>query len=135
MITRFNYLAATGNANTLVAGSFIAGPTLKMGRCKHGSLSAQVDVDVETASLTFALHWQGSNAADFSNPTDLAFNEPNASPTVIATGTGGADASVKKAFPAPAAAYGFKYVRCRLLTAGATGNTVDTYSLGYNFRV
>jgi hypothetical protein len=135
MITRFNYLAATGNANTLVAGSFINGPTLKMGRAQPGTLSAQVDVDVETASLTFALHWQGSNAADFSNPTDLAFTASNEAATVIATGTGGADASVKKAYQAPASAYGFKYVRCRLLTAGATGNTVDTYSMGYNFKV
>ncbi len=133
MLTRFNYLAATGNANGVAAGAFVNGPILNMGRVKANTLSAQVTVDAETSLLTFALNWQGSNTADFAIVTDLA-SELNGAATVLATGTAGADAAVTKAVPAPQGAYGFRYTRCRLAVAGATGAAADTYSLGYNFR-
>lgn len=136
MLNRSNFLPTTGNANGVAAGAFINGAALKMARCRPHTLSAQVTVDAETTSLTFSLVWQGSNDATgaFASPVDLA-NDVNGAPVVLATGTAGADAAVTKAVAAPAAAYGFKYVRCRLLVGGAAGLAADTYSMGYNFRI
>jgi hypothetical protein len=129
-----NKFPLSGNLNTLVAGSRVSGDEVPMGRVKVGTLSAVADVDCETNSLTMAGIWQGSNTADFASPVDLAYDAQNPAATVFATGTAGADANVKKAFPCPAAGYGFKYVRFQILTAGATGNTVDTYAIGYTYR-
>lgn len=129
-----NKFPVSGNANTLVAGSRINGGSCPMARILVGSLSAVADVDVETASLTFAAVWQGANLANFSDAVDLAYDTNNPAATVIATGTGGADANVKKAYPAPLAAYGFKFARLQLLTAGATAAAADTYAIGYNYR-
>jgi len=129
-----NKFPVSGNANTLVAGSRINGGTCPMGRVKNGSLSAVVDVDCETSTLTMQGVWQGSNVSDFSVATDLAYDTNNPAATLIATGTGGADANVKKAYPCPAAGYGFKYVRFQILTGIVTGAAVDTYAIGYNYR-
>jgi hypothetical protein len=126
--------STSGNLNTLVAGSRVSGTGVPMGRVKNGSLSAVVDVDCETNTLTMAGIWQGSNTSDFASPIDLAYDTNNPAATVIATGTAGADANVKKAYPCPAAGYGFKYVRFQILTGVATGNTVDTYAISYTYR-
>lgn len=129
-----NKFPASGNANTLVAGTRISGNGVTMGRVKPPTLCAKVDVDIETASLTLAVVWQGANASDFSDAVDLAYDANNPTAVVVGTGTGGADAAISKAFPCPASGYAFKYVRLQLLTAGATGNTVDTYAIGYFYR-
>ena len=129
-----NKFAVTGNANTLVAGSRISGTGVPMGRVKACSLAAVVDVDCETSTLTMAGVWQGANLANFTDAVDLALDGNNPAPVVFATGTGGADANVKKAFPCPAAGYGFKFVRFQILTGIVTGAAVDTYAIGYNYR-
>lgn len=129
-----NKFPVSGNANTIVAGSRINGGTCPMGRVKNGSLSAVVDVDVETSTLTFAGVWQGANQLNFSDAVDLAYDANNPAPVVIATGTAGADANVKKAYPCPQAGYGFKYVRFQILTGVVTGAAADTYAIGYNYR-
>jgi hypothetical protein len=129
-----NKLPVSGNINTLVAGSRVNGSWLPTGRIKNGSLSADVNVDCETSTLTMAGVWQGANLPNFSDARDLALDGANPAPVVFATGTAGADANVLKAFGAPAAAYGFKYVRFQILTGVVTGNTVDTYAISYNYR-
>lgn len=129
-----NKLPASGNMNTLVAGSFVNGNWLPTGRVKNGSLSADVNVDCETNTLTMTGVWQGANLANFSDARDLALDGNNPLPLAFATGTAGADANVLKAFGAPAAAYGFKYVRFRILTGVVTAATVDTYAISYNYR-
>jgi hypothetical protein len=136
MTMRYNDKAATGNADTLVAGSTIAGNALDMGdnsRQKVRALSVLVTVDIETTSLTLAGVWQVSNdAVTWVNVTN---GTQNAAAVILGTGTGGADASISRVFEAPSAVYGWKKARFTLLTAGATGAAVDTYSLGYNYRV
>ncbi len=129
-----NKFPVSGNANTLVAGSRINGGAVQMARVAFGSLSAVADCDIETTSLTFAGVWQGANLANFSDAVDLAYDANNPAPVVIGTGTAGADANIKKAYPCPSAGYGFKFVRFQLLTAGATGAAADTYAIGYNYR-
>ncbi len=136
MTMRYSAHAVSGNADTLVAGSTIAGATVEMGdnaRQKVRGLSALVTVDVETTSLTFAGVWQVSN--DGSTWVNVANGPQNAAGVVIATGTGGADASVSKAYEAPAAVYGWRKARFTFLTAGATGAAVDTYAISYCYRV
>lgn len=138
MTFKSNDKVASGTLDAIEAGSFASGPAMPMARVKIGSLSAQITVDAETSSLTVKAVWQGSNAEDFASPVDLKLNELatlDASAIVLDTGTGGADASNTMAVPAPDAAYGFRWVRCRLLVGGATGTTADTYSMGYNYRI
>lgn len=129
-----NKFPVSGNANTLVAGSRINGGACPMGRVKNGTLSAVVDVDCETSTLTFTGVWQGANLANFSDAVDLAYDTNNPVAAVIATGTAGADANVKKAYPCPAAGYGYKYVRFQILTGVVTAAAADTYAIGYNYR-
>jgi hypothetical protein len=135
MTMRYNAHASSGNADTLAAGSTIAGSAVNLGdnaRQKVKNLSALVTVDAETTSLTFAAKFQVSN--DNSTWVDVAHGSQNAASVVLATGTAGADAAVTKAIPAPDAIYGWRYARIALVTAGATGATVDTYSLSYCYR-
>lgn len=129
-----NRQVVSGNADGLDPGSRINGAVKSMARVKVGTLSAEITVKAETPSLTFAVVWRASANADMSSPIDLAFNEVNGAPTVVATGTSDADDAVTKAFPAPQAAYSYRYVQAQLLTGGATGTTSDTYSIGYSSR-
>ncbi len=136
MPLRFAANAVTGTADTLAAGSTIAGATLEMGdnsRQKIRNLSAYIDVDIETTSLTLTAVWQVSN--DGSTWRNVANGTQNAAGVVIGTGTGGADASIQKVFDAPGAVYGWRKARFTVLTAGATGAAVDTYTFSYNYRV
>lgn len=135
MPMRFAANAVSGNADTLAAGSTIAGATLEMGdnaRQKIRNLSAYCDVDIETTSLTFTGVWQVSN--DGTTWRNVANGPQNAAGVVIGTGTAGADASIQKVFDAPGAVYGWRKARFTLLTAGATGAATDTYALSYNYR-
>jgi hypothetical protein len=126
----------TLNADTLVAGSTLAGASVRIAdnsRQKVRGLSALAVVDVETTSLTLTAVWQVSN--DASTWVNVANGTQNAAGVVIATGTAGADASVTKCYDAPQAVYGWRYARFTFLTAGATGAAVDTYNISYCFRV
>ncbi len=129
-----NKFPVSGNANGLVAGSRINGGSCPMGRVAPGSLAAVVDVDCETSTLTMAGVWQGANLANFSDAVDLAYDSNNPAAVAIATGTAGADANVKKAYPCPMAGYAYKYVRFQILTGVVTGAAADTYAIGYNYR-
>jgi hypothetical protein len=125
----------TLNADTLAAGSTLAGNAVEMGdnaRQKVRNLSALAVVDVESTSLTLAGVWQVSN--DGTTWVNVANGPQNAAGVVIATGTAGADASVTKAYEAPSAVYGWKKARFTFLTAGATGAATDTYNISYCYR-
>lgn len=135
MTIRYNQLPATGNANTLAAGSVIAGNTLDVGdntRRKVSALSALVTLLAETNTFTWSSKWQVSN--DKVTWVDLANGAQNAASVVIATGTAGADTAVTKAIPAPECIYGWKWARIALVTGVATGAAADTYAVGYCFR-
>ena len=136
MALRYNaHSTGTLNADTLVAGSTLAGNAVDMGdnsRQKVRNLSALVTVDVETTSLTFAGVWQVSN--DGSTWVNVSNGTQNAAAVVIATGTGGADPSVTKAYEAPPTVYGWRKARFTFLTAGATGAATDTYAISYCYR-
>lgn len=136
MSLRYNAHVATGDANTLVAGSVIGGNAVDMGdnsRQKVRALSAIVTVDCETDTLTMTGKWQVSND-NGSTWIDVTNGTQNAAGVVFATGTGGADADVTRCFVAPDAVYGWKKCRFAIVTGVVTGNTVDTYSIGYCYR-
>lgn len=135
MTMRYNAHVKTGNANTLVAGSVIAGNPVDMGdntRQKVRNLSALVTVDCETDTLTMAGRWEVSN--DGTTWVTVTNGTQNAAGVVFATGTGGADADVVRCFPASEAVYAWRKARFSIVTAAVTGNTVDTYSIGYQYR-
>lgn len=135
MTLRYNMHAVSGNADTLAIGSVIVGAALDMNaseRQKVAALSALVTVDAETNLLTFAGKWQVSN--DGTTWVDVANGSQNAAAVVLATGTGGADAAVTKAIPAPDAVYGWRKARFALVTAGAQGAATDTYAIGYAYQ-
>jgi hypothetical protein len=134
MAKRFNSSLTSGNADTLVAGSSINGASLFLGvdAEKVKNLSATLNLDIETTSLTLAAKWQVSN--DASTWYDLAHGSQNAAAVVLGTGTGGADAAITKAIPAPSAVYGYRFARIALVTAGATGAATDTYAIGYSYN-
>jgi hypothetical protein len=135
MPLRYNAHASSGNIDTLVAGSVVGGTAVRMNdtsRPKVKNLSALVTVDAETTSLTFTGKWQVSN--DNTTWVDVCNGPQNAAGVVLATGTAGADAAVTRAYEAPPTVYGWQYARFALVTAGATGNAVDTYAISYSYR-
>lgn len=127
---RYNQSGVSGNANTLVSGSIIAGNPIFMGQDfkKVAALTALVSFTAATATLTVTGKWQGSN--DGSTWVDMAPSN-NAANVVYATGT---SAIVTKSLDAPLSAYGWKYVRFVFLTGVTTGGTGDLYSIAYNYR-
>ncbi len=134
MPLRYAALSASGTFDGLTATT-VGGNAVDMGdnaRQKVRNLSALVTVDAETTSLTFTGKWQVSN--DGSTWVDVANGSQNAAGVVLATGTGGADAAVAKAYPAPESAYGWRKARFALTNAGAAGTTSDTYTIAYCFR-
>ena len=122
--------AVTGNLDTLVAGSNVSGGTLQSKDVEPGSLSAIFVVDAETSTLTSSAFWQGSD--DGSTWYDI-YPSNNAAVVALATGTGGADASVTRAVSAPTAAHGFRNIRAVARNGVVTGNAVDTYSIQYRY--
>jgi hypothetical protein len=63
----------------------------------------------------------------------MAGDPQNPANVVLATGTGGADASVTKAIPAPLPIHGWRYMRAVARVGVTTGATVDTYSIAYRY--
>lgn len=130
MTVRNNVSGVSGNANTLVAGSLIAGSAIFMGGNvrKVAFLSALVSVTPATATLTFSGKWQVSN----DNTTWIDATPPNnAANVTLATGTA---TIVTKTFEAPEAVYGWRYSRFSLVTGVATGAAGDLYSIAYSYR-
>ena len=127
---RYNVSAVSGNANTLVAGSLIAGNPVFMGQNfrKVASLIALVSFTAATSTLTATGKWQGSN--DSATWVDLAGGN-NAANVIFATGTA---AIVTRSLDAPIGAYGWKYVRFVFVVGVVTGAVGDLYSIAYSYR-
>jgi hypothetical protein len=123
--------ATSGNLDTIVVGSGASGATILAQNVTPGTLLAVYLVDAETSTVTLAAQWQGSD--DNSTWVDVAAGPNNPANVVLATGTGGADAAVTKAVPAPAGIYGYRYIRARVLVAGTTAAAVDTYAISYRY--
>jgi len=135
MALRYAFSPATGNANTLVAGSVISGNAVDVNdgvRQKAFGVSALVTVDCETNTLTMATRWECSN--DGSTWVTITNGPQNAAAVTFATGTAGADPDVTRCVVAPDAIYGWRKARLSLVTGVVTGNTVDTYAISYCFR-
>ena len=135
MTMRYNDKVKTGNFDGLSATT-VGGNALEMGdnsRQKVRALSALVTVDCETSTMTMTGSWQVSN--DNITWITVTDGSQNAASVTLATGTAGADADVVRAFEAPQAVYGWRYARFAITNGVAAGNTVDTYSIGYCYRV
>lgn len=118
--------AVTGNFNTDAAGTTDAGTAVRTATAEKGTISCLFTVDAETDTATIAAGWQVSDdGTTYYTVTDT----DNATDTVLATGTAGADAAVTKVMGPPDWVYGWKYVRPVCILGGTTGNTVDTYSM------
>lgn len=130
MAKRYNVSGVSGNANTLVSGSVIAGNSVFMGGNfqKVDELAALVSVTAATSTITFTGKWQGSN--DNSTWVD-SVGANNAANVALATGTA---TIVTKALDLPYGAYSWRYVRFVLVTGVATGGTTDLYSIAYNYK-
>jgi hypothetical protein len=123
--------ATSGVLTSVAAGSGAAGATLLAQNITPGTLSAVFVVDAETDTLTISAVWQGSD--DNSTWYDIAGAPQNPANVALATGTGGADAAVTRAVPAPYAAHGFRYVRAQARVGGTAGLVADTYSISYRY--
>jgi hypothetical protein len=134
MLKKFNLHITTGTADAVAPAGQVDGASLFMGADvkKVKDLSALVTVDAETSTLTMTPKWQGSN--DKSTWYDIVHGTNNAAAVAIATGTGGADASVVKVIPAPTAIEGWRWARCSIIIGVVTGTTSDTYSIAYNYN-
>src|ERR1700675_849389 len=106
MALRYNVSGVSGNANTLVAGSVIAGNAVFIG-ANYQKVSNDNSTWVKAA-----------------NPNNAAY-------VTIATGTA---TIVTEAFDAPSAIYGWRYARFVLVTGVATGAVGDLYSIAYSYR-
>lgn len=131
MTVRNNVSSSSGDFNTLVAGSVVAGTAIFMGNIapKLKSLSAKVAVTAATSTITLAAKWQVSN--DNSTWIDVSNGTQNAAAVVLATGT---TTIVTKVIAAPEAAYGWMWARVAVVTGVATGGATDLYAIGYNYR-
>ena len=125
-----NSPVVTGNANTLVAGTVINGPTLFIGESfsKVGYLSALVSVTAATATITFTGKWQVS-VDGVTWVDDVPPN--NAANVVFTTGT----TTIKTAnFDAPNGVRSWAYCRFCLTVGVTTGAVGDVYSIGMCWR-
>jgi len=131
MAIQYNVMGVSGNANTLVAGSVIAGNSVDIGGNfqKRGNITALVSVTAATSTITFTGKWQVSN--DKSTWVDIAGGN-NAANVVFATGTA---SIVTKVLDAPLGVYGWRYARFVFVTGVATGGASDLYSIAYGFRM
>lgn len=134
---RFHSHLSTGTATGVgpaSAASAIKGSAIDMGGSykRVFDLGAMVTVDAETNTLTLTARWLGSN--DASTWFEIANGSQNAAGVALATGTGGADASVSRFIPAPDGAYSYRYASCALLVGVATGTDSDTWSIAYSYR-
>jgi hypothetical protein len=115
-----------------VAGTTTGGTGISLTGIQPGTMSCLVTVDAETTSITLTGKFQVSN--DNSTWYDLAGDAQNPANVTLATGTGGADASVDRVLPVPMGAFGWKYIRAAVVNAGATGAAVDTYAFTFYAR-
>ncbi len=126
---RFNTSIVTGTLNT-VSNASVTGATLFLGTSfqKIESLSAYLIVTAATSSITVTPYWQVSNdASTFKDVQPL----PNCALALpIATGA----ENVTEVVPTPKGIEGYKYARCMLRVAGATGAAGDLFSIGYSYR-
>lgn len=123
---RFFSVTASGNLNTLAAGTITGGSAVKTYDVEPGTLSVLATIDAETANLTITVLWQVST----DNSTYYTLTPVNnAANVVLATGTAGGDAAVSKVFPAPDGVMGWPYVRAAVTNGVETGTANDTYSL------
>lgn len=129
----FNYLApaAALTLNGVAADTITGGSTLDMRLVKSGTLSARVEIDCETDTMTMEAIWQASNDG---TTWEICTTKNNAPVTVLATGTAGADATVTRRIPADDAIYGSRYARLSIINRVAVGGAADTYLIGYNFE-
>ena len=123
--------AVAGDLDTNANGTQEGVSFVNMNQVEPGSLSAKAAIDCETSTLTVYVDWQVS--LDNSTWVDCANGSQNAAGVVVATGTGGADATVTKVYPAPSAAYAFPYARIAIRNGVTTGAAVDTYSVTYHY--
>jgi hypothetical protein len=112
------------------AGTVVAGPTLLMSNVEKGTLSARCTVEAETSTITLSAVWELS---DDGTTWRQARGLSNATPVVLATGTGGDDAAVVRNVDAPTAVYATRYVRCSILVGTATGAAVDLATVAYDY--
>jgi len=122
--------AQTLTIDGVAAAGVAAGSALLMSEVEPGTLSAKFVVDAETDTITLSAIWQVSD----DNSTWVRFKSAdNVTPTVLATGTGGADAAVTVAVPAPQGVYGWRYVRAGVLVGVTTGAAADTATVAYRY--
>ncbi len=122
--------AITGNIDGVSAGTVTRVATQLMRKVAVGTLSADITLDAETNTLTMTPVWEVST--DGNTYTRLV--QPNgAAEVAMATGTGGADASVSRVVSAPSGAYGYRYVALSILSGVVAGNAVDTYSVAMRY--
>ncbi len=126
---RFNAGIVTGTLNT-VSNASVTGGTLFMGTSflKIEHLSAYLIVTAATPNITVSPYWQVSNDGttfkDVHPLPNQALNLP------IATGA----ENVTEVATPPRGIEGYRYARCMLAVAGATGGASDLYSIGYSYR-
>src|SRR5262245_47968301 len=109
--------------NGVLAGASAAGPTLLMSRVAKGTLSAKFVALAETNTITLAAIWEVSDDA---STWVRASGLTNTAPTVLGTGTAGADTAVTRQVDPPAAVYGKRYARASCLVGVTTGTSSDT---------
>lgn len=112
------------------AGTQTGAGSIALHRILPGTLSADVEVDAETNTITLHADWQVSR--DGSTWLTCASSTQNAAAVALATGTGGADASVRRIIPAPMCVYAFPFARVAIRNETAAGLIADTYSVSYS---
>ena len=120
----------TGVLTGLGAGTQTGAGSIALHRILPGTLAADVEVDAETSTIQLFADWQVSR--DGSTWITVSGTPGNAANVVLATGTGGADAAVRRIIPAPMAVYAFPFARVAIRNEVAAGLIADTYSGSYS---
>jgi len=130
-IKRGAYATAVAAFASGAAPKSINGKTLNMDYVETGSLCAEVAVNAKTNTTTIAAVWEVSDDNSTFIPCRLANNPAS---VVLVTGTG-SDVALTCTVDAPAAVYGKRYARCRLVTGtGTADGTNDTGGVKYYYR-
>jgi hypothetical protein len=116
--------------NGVTATSVAAGPTLLMSNVEKGTLSAKTVTTAETNTITLTVIWEVSDDA---TTWVRVKNFTNTAPTVVGTGTAGADSAVTQQNDAPSAVYGKRYARCSILVGVTTGASSDLANVSYDY--
>jgi hypothetical protein len=115
---------------SVTATSIAAGPTLLMSQVKTGTLSAKYVALAETNTITLSAVWEVSDdASTWVRCTGVN----NVVPTVLGTGTAGADTAVTRQIDAPAGVYGKRYARASVLVGVTTGASSDLCTVTYDY--